>query len=366
MNNTRKKRWIEKHPQTSFIVFLVISIIVLDLISAALFIPYDYNSFRCPNPYFHHGLIPYQATKNKWGDREFDIYTNSLGFKDEACKTIALKSDRKRILFMGDSFTEGVGMSWEESFLGILDKNLSDVEILNAGVVSYSPKLHYLKLKYLIENVSLKFDEVYILIDNSDIMDEITYADFMPYYDNSLKKTTYKLRRYFFKNSYIYYTISYYINKNRRNPIAESWNPFSGQSIVDESAVQDDDFIAATLDWSYTIEKYEKWGKKGLELATQNLDKIYELCQSNHIRINLVIYPWPNLIQRHDLDNIQVQYWEEYCSRKNIYLLNLYPAFINGGISAEVINRYFIPGDVHWNKEGNKYIALLLKEFIVP
>ena len=365
MNTTKKKRWFEKHPKTNFIAFLIISIFFLDVISAALFIPYDFNAFRCPDPYYHHGLLPNQIAINKWGDKVFDVYTNSLGFKDKENRIVPLQSEKKRILFMGDSFTEGVGMTWEESFVGILDKNFPDVEILNAGVVSYSPKLHYLKLKYLIETVSLKFDEVYVLIDNSDIMDELTYADFIPYDDNSIQKTAYKLRNYFFNHSYIYYSISNYINKGRRNPIAESWNPFSGQSIADESASQNDDFIAATLDWSYNKEKYEKWGKEGLELAAQHMDKLNELCKSNQIDINLVIYPWPNLIQRNELNNIQVRFWEDFCKRENIILVNLFPAFINSKEEINMIDTYFIPGDVHWNEKGNRHIAMLLKKSMV-
>ncbi len=365
MNTTKTKRWFEKYPKISFVVFLMMSIFLVDLIAAILFIPYDYNSFRCPNPFFHHGLLPDQKAINKWGDKEFEIYTNDLGFKDHECRSVQLQSNKRRILFMGDSFTEGVGMSWEESFVGILNKNIPEVEMLNAGVVSYSPKLHYLKLKYLTENVSIKFNEVFVFVDNSDIMDEITYADFIPYDNNWLKKAGYKLKNYFFNHSYIYYSISDFINKNRRNNIAESWNPFSGKSIADESAMHDDDFLAATMDWSYKKENYEKWGKKGLKLATQNMDKLLELCRANQIIINLVIYPWPNMIQRNDLNNIQVRFWEDYSRNNNIRLVNLYPAFITAYNSDQTISKYFIPGDVHWNEEGNRYVAELLKKFII-
>lgn len=365
MITTKKIRWFEKHPRTSFIAFLVISIVILDTISAALFIPYDYNSFRCSDSYFHHGLLPNQATKNKWGDKIFEVYTNSLGFKDQSCKTIPLQSNKKRVLFIGDSFTEGVGMSWEESFVGILTKDIQNIEILNAGVVSYSPKLHYLKIKYLIETVSLQFDEVYVFIDNSDIMDELAYRNFEPYYQNTFKKWKYELRRYCFHHSYIFYSIINYINQNQRNEITKGWNPFSGMATADESAKQKDDFIEATLDWSYQKEKYEKWGKEGLKLAAQNMDNLLKLCKSNNIILKPVIYPWPNLIQRADINNIQVQFWKSFCEEKNIDFINLFPDFIQKGKTEEMIDMYFIPGDVHWNEIGNKYVAELIKQYII-
>lgn len=362
MNTTKSKRWFERHPKIIFTGFLIITIFLLDFISAKFFIPVDYNSFRCPDAYFHHGLLPNQIAKNKWGDIVFDVYTNSLGFKDKESRFVPLQSEKKRILFMGDSFTEGVGMTWEKSFVGILDKEMPDVDILNAGAVSYSPKLHYLKLKYLIETVSLKFDEVYVLIDNSDVMDELTYHNFKPYDQNSIKKTGYKLRSHFFNNSYIYYSISNFINQSQRNQVTKSWNPFSGKAIADESALQNDDIIAATLDWSYKKDKYEKWGKEGLELAAQNMEKLIVLCKSNHITPTVVIYPWPNLIQRNDLNNIQVRFWEAFCQKNNIQLINLFPSFINHNKAVDIISKYFIPGDVHWNEKGNRYVAGLIKK----
>jgi hypothetical protein len=364
MKNSSSKRWFEKYPKTTFILFTVGIIVLLDFLSAQIFIPEDYNSFRGPNPYFHHGLLPNQAAKNKWGDKVFSIYTNSLGFKDQQCRQVKTISHKKRILFIGDSFTEGVGMTWEESFVGILDRAFSGIEILNASTVSYSPKLYYLKIRYLIENLSFQFDELYVCIDNSDVMDEITYQSFSPYPDNRMKKTGYKLRNYLFENSYIFYTGANHINKRKRNTIAESWNPFSGAAIVDESAAQDEDFITATLDWSYIPEKYNKWGIEGLELAARNMNFLVDLCKSNDIKVNVVIYPWPNLIQRKDLNNVQVKFWESFCEKSNIRLVNLYPDFIPFQNETVIINRYFIPGDVHWNEEGNAFVAELLLDHI--
>ena len=47
------------------------------------------------------------------------------------------------------------------------------VEFLNAGVLSYSPSIHYRKIKYLLDR-GLQFDEVVLLSDSSDVEDEAT------------------------------------------------------------------------------------------------------------------------------------------------------------------------------------------------
>jgi len=176
--------WFLKNPFKATIGIIVIFIIVVDFISGAIFIPRDYNTFRCSHPYYHHDFYPNMEAITKWGNQEYMVYTNSLGFRDSHIRDVPLKSDKKRILFMGDSYIEGLGVNWDESVAGLLDsmfeENHMNTEILNAAAVSYSPLLYYLKTKYLIEKTGLSFDELYVFIDISDIQDEIFYKDFKP------------------------------------------------------------------------------------------------------------------------------------------------------------------------------------------
>lgn len=41
--------------------------------------------------------------------------------------------DRHRILFIGDSFTEGAGLPFEQTFVGMFSQGVPDVDVLNAG-----------------------------------------------------------------------------------------------------------------------------------------------------------------------------------------------------------------------------------------
>jgi hypothetical protein len=364
MNSKQNGRWFEKHPAIVFSLFIVGGILAIDFVCSVFIIPEDYNSFRAPNPNYHHDLLANQESKNIWGDRIFNIYTNSLGFKDKSCRKVTLTTDKKRILFIGDSFTESMGMTWEESFIGVLSEKLKEVEILNAGVVSYSPKLYYLKVKYLLEYVRLKFDELYVFIDNSDPLNEITYQDFEPYDKNAMKKFGYIVNRFLFTHSYLYYSISGKITSNRKSRVTESWNPVSGQSVLDEFSKEDANFIAATLNWSYSPDIFEKWGKKGLQLAAENMQKLCDKCNQNNIKVTVVIYPWPSMIVNKDINNVQVIFWDNFCQKNNLRFLNLYPKFISGEDPKEVIRKYFITGDVHWSEEGNRHVADILKNYI--
>jgi len=65
------------------------------------------KKFRVKHPVYHHGFVPNVSVMDRWGDSWYPIKTNSLGFKDAVNREVSLKSDAYRLLFIGDSFTEG-------------------------------------------------------------------------------------------------------------------------------------------------------------------------------------------------------------------------------------------------------------------
>jgi hypothetical protein len=88
-----------------------------------------------------------------------------------------MSSPLHRVLLMGDSFAEGLGVDFEDSFAGMLySAGMSrpdKIEFLDAGVISYSPVLYYRKTKSLLER-GFHFDEVVVFSDISDVRDEAT------------------------------------------------------------------------------------------------------------------------------------------------------------------------------------------------
>ena len=138
-----------------------------------------------PNKYYHHALKPNLCQiEARWGAAHYPMATDSLGLRDDKPRTLPLVGTRRRMLFLGDSFTEGVGIPYEQTFVGIIRDRIrragGDVEVLNGGVASHSPRLYLLHLQDLIERRGAKFDEIVVFIDVSDIMDEIVYEEFTP------------------------------------------------------------------------------------------------------------------------------------------------------------------------------------------
>src|SRR6202051_3163801 len=132
---------------------------------------------RIANKIYDHGFAANFDGYDVWGELRYRLTTDSLGFKDASVRKVPLKADSRRILLIGDSFAEGIGMSFEDSFAGQLShagrERSEKIEFLNAGVASYSPSIYYSKIKYLLES-GLQFDEVVLFSDPSDVTDEAT------------------------------------------------------------------------------------------------------------------------------------------------------------------------------------------------
>ena len=93
------------------------------------------------------------------------------------------KKDTKFIsdlIFLGDSFAEAIQVSDNNSFAGLVQKELCDkkIKISNLGVTSYSPVLSYLQLKNQLENnkkIKFKGSTIIHLLSENDAVDDTKY-----------------------------------------------------------------------------------------------------------------------------------------------------------------------------------------------
>ncbi len=123
-----RKKKTKKETKLALITILVFValFILLDFILGFWLIPENYSFVRIKDPYFHHGLKPNVETKAAWGPIIYPFSTNNLGFRDASARKVSLKKDKKqkkkRILILGDSHSEGVGILFEYTFTGRLQK----------------------------------------------------------------------------------------------------------------------------------------------------------------------------------------------------------------------------------------------------
>ncbi|MGB5708291.1 MAG: SGNH/GDSL hydrolase family protein [Arenicellales bacterium] len=78
-----------------------------------------------------------------------------------------------RIAFLGDSFTEAVQVAYENSFVGLLDKN-SDCAVRNYGTSSYSPIFYLLQWRQAVR--SFEPSLVILQLYSNDIYSDQMYS----------------------------------------------------------------------------------------------------------------------------------------------------------------------------------------------
>jgi hypothetical protein len=318
---------------------------------------------RTAHPVYDHGFAAKFEGHEAWGELRYPVITNSLGFKDASTRDVPLKSSSRRILVIGDSFAEGIGMAYQDSFAGILQRdgqNRSDkVEFLNAGAVSYSPSIYYKKIKYLLD-AGLQFDEVLLFSDTSDVADEATSyfcIDDDPKYrahctaaEGSMVQKEIPRKSDFF--------IEHFVVINRlRVAIKRSIQSMLGNR---KSALANDrsriGWIIPGHDFS---SDYQPLGiDGGIQRSLQNMGRLADMLAARNIPLTIVVYPWAQQIAQGDRDSRQVALWRNFCEKRCKAFINLYPAiFAEADSDKNWYERLYIVGDDHFSAAGNAMVA---------
>lgn|GEM_PF-702564 len=378
MSRTQKSIF-ETYPKTTLVLVMLVIALIVDGIAGKLLIPTNDHDFRSSHPYYHHGLLSSRSQETHWGPIVYPITTNSLGFRDAGVREVSLTSDKYRILMMGDSHTEAVGVLFEESFIGRLLTQIDTtrVELLNAAAVSYSPKLYYYKTKYLLEEVELDFDELYAVLDISDIQNEYAYQEFEPstsFVANVLPKLKSTLK----DHSFIYYaTHRLYLENQRdkfyqnisqelidRNNTIDLYRTFFSH-FHDDVLLNNPQFHTTISEWYSDESLYQRWGKQGIELMTVYIRKLVELCQKHQIPLTITVHPWRTQVKKGEAEDRHTQYWQKFAQENDIGFINLYPVFINELPAGKVIQNHFIEDDNHWTASGHQLVADKLSSFLL-
>ncbi len=302
--------------------------------------------------------------------------TNSLGFKDRSDRQIPLKSEKKRLLFIGDSVTEGIGLEYEKTFVGLIDDALKEkYSILNAGVSSYSPIIYWKKVEDLINNTGLEFDELIVYLDISDIQDEASkYAlakdrfalDDGLVTDILVKKPN--LQSELIKQNTIIFAWLRAVIK-RKKTIASKELVFkenSNHSYKDAISVDSKHYRRGA--WTFDENVYNEYGKRGLDLSAKRMGNLVQLLNKHKIKMTLAVYPWPAQLYYDTVDSKQVVFWESWAKKNNTRFINHFKDLfsIKEKIGVKrLIEKYYIPGDVHFNEMGNiLFKDYFLREFL--
>ena len=111
----------------------------------------EHNCYKYLDNYYFFKKNCY--AKEKWvkGVTSYDVYTDENGFRFSGEKT-NYNAATKTAVFFGDSFTYGMGLDYEKTFVGLLENKQKEFKILNLGVPGYSPTVFKYQLENLIES----------------------------------------------------------------------------------------------------------------------------------------------------------------------------------------------------------------------
>ncbi len=359
----------ERHPKLTAFVLVVVFTLATDFGFTAAYLwlrdrrtPEDGPEIHVADPVYDHGLRPgARSDDERWGTLVCTYRVNALGFRDRRVRDVPLAADHRRIVFIGDSFTEGMGYSWDQTFVGRVEAALapSGVETLNAGVASYCPIIYDRKIRHFLDTVGLRFDSLVVLIDIGDVQDEVMYK-----FDERGNVIPRRARR----------EIEGRANRRYHDPVF-------GRLHLVERFLQGHALGLATLyEWAHglvprpgaraalwTVDDavYREYGREGLETAARHMDELHAALRRHGVDLTVAVYPWPDQIRVHDVDSRQSRFWREWCAARGARFVDLFPRFAGGAPDA-IVRRYYIPGDIHWNADGHRLVADGLLEALAP
>lgn len=318
---------------------------------------------RIANPVYDHGLAAGFDGHDVWGEVRHRLVTNSLGFKDASTRTVPLKPASRRVLLIGDSFAEGIGMSYEDSFAGLLQRagqqRNDRIEFLNAGVASYSPVIYYKKIKYLLD-LGLQFDEVVVLSDTSDVTDEANSyfcIDDDPKYRAHCTPAEGSMQPAAAAPKKGNFLIDRFVVTNRvRIAVKRSIQSALGNRRA--SINTDHARIGWTIPGLDVSRDYRPLGVEGgIARSLQNMRALSDLLAARNIPLSIVVYPWAQQVAQGDRNSRQVSLWREFCEGRCKAFINLYPVFFAAAATdRNWYERYYILGDDHFSIEGNQLV----------
>ncbi len=326
-------------------------------------------------------------TRYNYGHSYIDylIHTNNLGFRDSSIKDIDEKKTYSIII--GDSFVEGTGLEYEDTLVALLNKKLGPqtikkFEFLNAGVASYSPYLYKKKIESIINTYEwLKVKSVVILYDKSDVSDNLQYLKKPQSFSTKQKQYKNPKKEKLFKDLKnlkigsilteqtmigIVYREIFGASVERLIKNFKFRKNLSNQNNISFFEVKKD-----ALNAMYAIDQYnwkqkyfykdlwENEGKKSIDFAFENFNELNSFLNSKNINLYIVTYPWPFELKDSDVRKKFLDYLNTKFLQNNLNKLIIYDEFLKGDMNQN-ISKYYLPKDVHFNREGN----IILKEKI--
>ena len=296
-----------------------------------------------------HSIYDHDLKKNfrgnlEWSPGETYLFCSNKNSFRTFCNKMDFESKEFDIAFIGDSFTEGVGVDYEDTFVGRIENKFDELKIANLGVVSYSPSIYFTKLRYLLKN-GYKFKRVIIYFDISDIYDDNKKYRFI---DNKIRRKKSAILSNIQKTLKSSFPFLAYSLKTLKNDV------FKKKVVVNKCTYLD--YCHEKSSWTFNNKFF---GDKEINKSLDFMEMTYKLLKKNDIKMSVGIYPWPAQILYDTSQSRIVKLMNNFCMNKCEFFFNNFDDFFDEKIlikKEKIISKYYIEGDVHFNSLGNEKI----------
>ena len=278
--------------------------------------------------------IPHQLKKPEYS---YMRPTNSLGFADEEW-SVAKKPGEKRVMCLGDSFTEGDGAPFDSSYVALMRGMVTEAGmncyVMNAGVCGSDPFNNFVNLRDKL--VDFRPDLIIQSFGSGDMLSDIQVRGGMERFQ---------------KNGTVKYDG------------APWWEPIFALSYTSRIF-----FRSAGYNELLRNVRLNPEEKKLLDTKITDLYRRYaELCKSDNIRLVIVLHPEKEEIEHNKYNYELLPLTDQLKKNYGIEIVDLLPYYRKYIERTHTkVEDYYWHYDGHHNSKGYKMMAECTLENILP
>ena len=353
------------------LIYTLLTIILFVITIASFDMILSNTIYKTMNNCYKYERYYYELKKNCSGKERFkksfpivDIYTDENGLR-VGKNYNGRDKNKKNILIFGDSFTYGVGIKYEETYVGLIERKLSNFNIYNYAVGSYSPKVHLFKLSQSIEK-NIRPNKIIVFLDFTDVIDEISRWG----YENDKKTPKLKTDEMYLrskdsinfkqKNFKLLTDLSNntnYYSRILRSKIENNFKKNGNKEIRIKKSIQAQFTYVNKMDLDKRFWKKGDF-EKGLNEIRLRIHDMQKIAQSVSSEFYIVVYPWAETLQYGQNEFNWSNFAMNLCVIKNCKSIDAYNEFNKyKKNNVNWNNQLYFVGDEHFNTSGAKLLS---------
>jgi len=259
----------------------------------------------------------------------FNVTFDKMG--NRISKNFTQYNSNRRIAFLGDSFTEALQVSYDDSFVGLIG-NKNKIDVYNFGVSSYSPLIYLAQIKEGLNK--LKPTDLIIQIFENDLTDDKFY------YKNADNKNLKLFTKVSGENRFFLIKIlrySYFARLIRRSQLQLKY------------ILYDIGFFQKPANNALKPKKFDG------ELTLNIIKQIKQELKKTDINLYLITIPKKELTKKEKCckKDFFYNYIKEFTETNDIVFIDTAKSFQNHPNQSKL----FFDIDIHLTEEGHKLIA---------